>query len=471
MSGFDKFHSRRKFLKASAATAVFSIVPSHVLGGKGKTAPSDKFTFAQIGVGGRGKHNRNQMLAADAKLVGFSDVCDVRAARAYREHKDVPRWKDYREMLAKLGDKVDGIVISTPDHTHAVAAMASIKAGKHVYCEKPLARTIFECRALTQAARKHGVVTQMGNQGHSKSSLKQTIEFINAGAIGKIKEVHCWTDRSGGGNKQWWPQGMKKLPKPGKIPAALDWDLWLGPREFTPYSEAYMPIQYLPDGSHRQVVGPWRGWWNFGCGAMGDMACHNMDPAFAALELGAPTKIKVTASGPAGVAYPKWAIVEYTFTAGKNHAPVKVYWYEGGKLPERPAGMLDKYKFRENGTMFVGDKGVMLGGSHASPSRIVAGPNVKGYKRPKKFLVRSEGHYVEWIKAAQNQPHSKTGKVMTPGSNFDYAGPLTEAILAGCIAMRFPGKELNYDAKKMRFSNFPQANKYFKYDYRKGWSL
>ena len=459
MSSKQNGFTRRTFFGGAAATAAaFSIVPSHVLGGKNGTAPSDKFHFAQVGVGGRGGANLQGTLNAGGILVGMADVDSKRAEGAFRRHRNVPNFQDYREMLEKLGDKIDGLVVSTPDHTHAVQAMAGIKAKKHVYCEKPLARTVYECRALAEAARKNGVVTQMGNQGHSGGGLARTRELIGSGIIGKVKEVHAWTDRPGVKGRFWWNQGMTERPKQEAVPKNLNWDLWQGPRAAVPYGKGYVPFA-------------WRGWWDYGCGAMGDMACHNMDSAFTILKLGAPSKIKVTAPTKAGLSYPIWTIVEFTFPAIEGRDEIKLFWYEGGKLPKRPEGMLPKYRFGGNGTMFVGEHGAMMGGSHAGMCRLVTKTKNPNWKKPGKTIVRSEGHYKEWIKAALKQPHGKAGKVITPGSNFDYAGPMTEAILAGCIAMRFPGKELHWDGKNMKFTNCDEANKFVHYTYRKGWSL
>ena len=448
--------SRRTFLGSVAAAATVSIVPSHVLGGKDKTPPSEQFRFAQVGCGGRGAGDMGGVLGAGGKLVGMCDVDPVRASKAFKNHADVPKFSDYRKMLDKLEKDIDGVVVGTPDHTHAVVALDAMKRGKHVYVEKPLARTFQECQVLLDAARKHKVVTQMGNQGHSGNGLKLWEKMIEADAFGEVEHIHTWS------NRPIWPQGMTEAPKSDPVPEGFDWDSWIGPVAMRPFSKKYLPFN-------------WRGWWDFGCGAMGDMACHNMDPALWIYKLGLPTKVKAQVSAPAGIAYPAWSIIEYTFAGTSVHAkPIKLTWYDGKKLPPKPAGSHPQLKVGTNGCMVVGSKMTALGGSHAKAPVAIAlgdkeyGSEVKDAERHwREELKKLKGgnHHGEWVQAARANDPTQTG------SKFEYAAPMTQAILLGCAALRFPGKELEWDNDKRQFTNLPEANKWLSFQPRDGYSL
>jgi predicted dehydrogenase len=446
--------TRRSFLKTAAGAASFSILPSHMLWGA--DAPSEQFRFAQIGCGGKGWGDMKSTMGSGGKLVAMCDVDKARAGNALKNHGDVPMYADYRVLLDKHDNDIDGIVVSTPDHMHACIALEAIKRGKHVYVQKPLARTYQECSVLLAAAKKHGVVTQMGNQGHSGDGLKLWSQMQEEKAFGDILQVNTWS------NRPIWPQGMTKLPAPEKAPDNLAWDLWLGPAAKRAYSKEYVPFK-------------WRGWWDFGAGAMGDMACHNMDPAFWIFELGMPNKIKAQASAPAGITYPEWSIIEYTFdhspVTGK---PIKLTWYDGPKRPDMPAGAHESLKPGSNGCMVVGSKMTVMGGSHASRPLPIAlagqdfGPAVKDAEkhwRAESKKHKGDNHYGQWIAAA------KAGDPNAPGSKFDYAVPFTQSILLGCLALRFPGEELVWDDKKQQFSNHSEANKWLAAEPRKGYSL
>ncbi|MDD2601148.1 MAG: Gfo/Idh/MocA family oxidoreductase [Kiritimatiellae bacterium] len=451
MNSHNRF-SRRTFLASSAAATAVSLSAPRAFGQK----PSDEFRFAKVGCGGMGSGDLNGTVGAGGKLVAMCDVDDTKAKGAYDKYPDVPRFKDYRVMLDKMDKEIDGVVISTPDHTHAVVALDAMKRGKHIYVQKPLARTFEECQLMLEASRKYKVVTQMGNQGHAGSGLILWKKMMYANAFGDIKEVHSWSDRP------IWPQGMTESPAAEKTPATMEWDLWLGPAAMRPYSSAYAPFK-------------WRGWWDFGCGAMGDMACHNMDPAFWILQWGLPTSIKAEASAPAGIAYPQWSIIEYTFPASPVcPAGIKMTWYDGKKLPAKPQGCHPQLDVGGNGCMIIGSKMTALGGSHASPPRPIAlagkdfGAEVKeaeGYWREE--LKKSQGcnHYKQWVDAC------KANDREMPGSNFEYSVPMTQAILLGCLALRFPGQELKWDAKKGRFSNHAEANKWLSAQPRAGFIL
>src|SRR5437764_13200148 len=264
--------SRRPFLSPAAGAAVgFTIVPRHVLGGPGQTPPSDRLNVAGIGAGGMGGGDIATVSRLGANILALCDVDEERAAGSFKAFPQARRYKDFRQMLDKEAKNIDAVTVGTPDHIHAVAAMAAIKAGKHVYCQKPMTHTLHECRELTRAARSAGVATQMGNQGHASEGSRLTNEWIQAGVIGEVREVHAWTDRAG----RLWKQGLGRPADSPPVPKTLDWDLWLGPVKERPYNPAYCPFS-------------WRGWWDFGTGAMGDMGCHIVDHAVCALNLGAP---------------------------------------------------------------------------------------------------------------------------------------------------------------------------------------
>jgi len=444
--------SRRSFMAStSAATAAALALP----GCRSYPKPVSEFRFAKVGCGGMGGGDLNSTVAAGGKLVAMCDVDDAKAKGAYEKYPDVPKFKDYREMLDKMDKEIDGVVVSTPDHTHAVVALDAMKRGKHVYVQKPLARTFEECQLMLEASRKYKVVTQMGNQGHAGPGLILWKKMMDAGAFGEIKEVHSWS------NRPIWPQGMTEYPKEEPVPETMDWDKWIGPAEMRPYSSAYAPFK-------------WRGWWDFGCGAMGDMACHNMDPAFWVLQWGLPTSIKAQASAPAKIAYPEWSIIEYTFPASPVCPEgIKMTWYDGKKLPAKPQGSHPKLDVGGNGCMIVGSKMTAMGGSHASPPRPIAlagkefGEEVKEAERYwREELKKTEGcnHYKQWVDACKAYDRGM------PGSNFEYSVPMTQAILLGCVALRFPDQELKWDAKKCCFSNHDEANRWLSAKTRNGYA-
>jgi predicted dehydrogenase len=465
--------SRRQFLgSAAAAATAFTIVPRHVLGGAGHTAPSEKLNVAGVGVGGMGAHNVLKVAGMEfdegnEKLIKTRDgenivaLCDVDseiAVSLYREVSKAKKYTDFRKMLEKQKD-IDAVVIGTPDHTHAVIAMTAIKMGKHVYCQKPLTRTVYEARMLTEAAREHKVATQMGNQGNSGEGIRLTCEWIWDGAIGPVREVHAWTDRP------VWPQGIPRPKDIHPVPSSLDWDLWLGPAPVRPYHPTYHPFS-------------WRAWWDFGTGALGDMACHILDPVFSALKLKYPVSVEASCSTyvPLGKmwekeenseTFPRASVVHYRFPAREGMPPVKLHWYDGGMMPQIPEECESKRKLPDNGSFFVGEKGVLLSGTYGGSPRIVPESKMKEYKRPPKTLERVEGggdgHEQDWIRAC------KGGK--PAGSNFDHSGPMTESVVMGNLAIRYPNRKLEWDGEKMEVTNFPEANQLINPPYRQGWSL
>jgi hypothetical protein len=348
-------------------------------------------------------------------------------------------------MLDKEDRNIDAVIVATPDHVHAVATMAAIKRGKHVYCEKPLAHSIYEVRRVTEAAREAGVATQLGNQGQASEGTRLVEEFIVAGAIGPVREVHSWS------NRPISPRGIDRPKDSHAVPEGLDWDLWLGPSPKRPYHSCYLPFS-------------WRGWWDFGTGVLGDIGCHQMAPIFRALKLGYPTSVEACSSGVNSETAPLASIVRYDFPAREGFPAMKLSWYDGGLMPPRPAELPSGLRFgNADDNLCIGDKGKMLG------HRLLPEARSKEYGKPPKILARSPGHHREWIDAC------KGGK--PAGSNFDVAGPLTEVVLLGNIALRTgqklyeKGLKLNYDGPGMKVTNFPEANEYIRSEYRDGWTL
>jgi len=447
--------NRRQFLKNSTATiASLTVVSRHVLGGPDYVAPSDKLNIAGIGVGGQGGGDISRV--SSENIVALCDVDWKRAEKTFEKFPQAKRYRDFRKMLEKQKD-IDAVVVATPDHVHAVAAVYALKMEKHVYLEKPLAHTIHEVRILRKTAKEAGVATQMGNQGHAEETMRLLKEWLDDGAIGKVRKIEAWTPHP------VWPQGIYRPKEQPPVPDYLSWDLWLGPAPYRPYHPAYLPAA-------------WRGWWDFGTGALGDMGCHIFDPVFYALELSYPSSVEASYSifvpetmnwdKPKNEeSYPRASIVRYQFPERANYPPLKLTWYDGGLMPERPEELEEGRRMGSpfGGLLFFGDKGKILCGSHGAESlRLIPEKRMKEYQLPKKTLPRSIGHFKEWITAC------KGGK--PAGSNFDYAAPLTETVLLGNIAIR-TGQRMIWDTKTGKIKNPAEANKYLKREYRKGWDL
>lgn len=452
-SASEQPSSRRSFLAATSAGAfAFTIVPRHVLGGAGFLPPSERVNVAGIGAGGMGGGDIATHAKNGANIVALCDVDDN--AGAFRSFPKATRYRDFRELIDKEAKNIDAVTVGTPDHIHAVASMAAIKAGKHVYCQKPLTHTLHECRELTKAAKAAGVMTQMGNQGHATEGARLTNEWIQAGIIGDVREVHVWSDRAG----LLWKQGIDRPNESPPVPSTLDWNLWLGPIQERPYN----PI-YAPKG--------WRGWRDFGTGALGDMGCHIIDHPVWALKLGAPTSVEasttldgsVTAGNkPNFESYPIASIITYEFPARDSLPPVKMTWYDGGLMPPTPAEMPPGSRLDGNGVLYVGSKGKMHHGSHGGMPMLLPAELNEQAKSVPKTIKRSPGHYEEWLLACKGGPR--------PVSNFDYAGPLTEIVLLGVLALRAPGRRLEWDGETMKVKNDPELNQFVHTEYRKGWS-
>jgi len=444
--------TRRSVLRGAAAAAAFTIVSPHVLGGAAGKAPSSRLNLACIGAGGRGEDDLQEVKGES--IVALCDVDWDRAAGTFKRFPDARKYRDFREMLDKEDKAIDAVLVATPDHTHAVASMAAIRKGKHVYCEKPLTRTVHEARALAKAAREAKVATQMGNQGMAFEGNRLIREWLADGAIGAVREAHVWSDRPThlGRKDLYWAQGIERPKDTPPVPEALSWDLWLGPAPQRPYHPAYAPFA-------------WRGWWDFGSGGLGDMGIHNLAPVFSALDLGPPTSVCASSTPAFEETLPVACIVHYDFPARGERPAVRVHWYDGGLLPPRPEELEDGRELnREDGILFVGDKGKMLveGWGGESPRLIPEGA-MKAYKRPPKTLPRSVGHHREWLEACRGGP--------APQSNFDFAGPMTEAVLLGTVCVRLGGRKLAWDSASLRVTNVAEANAYLHYAYRQGWTL
>jgi len=451
--------TRRRFLTDStkAATAIAAanllLQPARSPGAPRRLSPNEKLNIAFIGVAGRGDNNIHEITGVeDVNVVALCDVDENNLNGAVTKFPAAKRYRDYRKLL-EIEKSLDAVVVSTPDHSHAPASMMAIKLGRHVYCEKPLTRTVKEALALTLAAREAKVATQMGNQGMAFEGNRFINEWLDGGAIGAVREVHVWSDRPTHRGKLpfWWPQGVERPNDMPPVPATLDWDLWLGPAPMRPYHPAYVPFK-------------WRGWWDFGSGGLGDMGIHNLAPVFSALKLGAPTSVQASSTPVFPETVPLANVVHYEFPARGDLPPVKLHWYDGGVMPPRPEELEDGRELdREDGIIFVGDKGKMLvGGWGGETPRLIPESRHKNYKQPPKTLPRSVGHHKEWLLACRTGSPTR--------SNFDFAGPLTEAVLLGVVCVRNGGDKLLWDNGKVA-TNDPEANRFLHYEYRKGWEL
>ena len=472
---------RRDFIRNAALTAAgFYIVPRNVLG-RGFTAPSDRLQIAGIGAGGKGESDiTNFFKTGKADIAYLCDVDDRQAAKMRARFPKAKYYKDYRELIDKEHKHIDACSVSTPDHMHAVIGMAAMQKNKHVYIQKPLAHDIYEARMLTKAAHDYKVVTQMGNQGASGDGVRQLQEWFNAGIIGDVHTIYCYTDRP------VWPQGIPWSSAKSAIPEGLDWNLWLGTAPKKDYVDKLLPFN-------------WRGWWDFGTGALGDMACHIMAPAFAVLGLGYPTSAECSVATPY---VENWQQGEYpdsgpiassitlTFKGKEGKPDVKLHWMDGGMQPDRPdeLGPNEEMGDGGNGVLFLGTKGKMMCGTYGVK------PNLLPTSRTKETIVPQtiarvpegdNGHYAAWVEGAIAGYGSEKAKNLS--SNFDIAGPLTESVLMGNLAIRsfnitkkdakgddqYPGRNIKllWDGPNMRVTNFDEANQFVKRTYREGWSL
>ncbi len=435
-------HSRRSFLRGSAAGGLgLLLLPARLARGY---SANEKVDVAFIGVGGVARGNRARMkrLASDANIVALCDVDEKNLAAALAQHEGAKSHRDYRKMLEEQKG-IDAVVVSTPDHSHFPASILAMQLGKGVATEKPMAHTVWEARQLAIAAKKYGVATQMENEHHAKDALRQQVEWVQSGAIGEVREVHIFS------NRPIWPQGMKKRPPSEKAPPHTDWDLWIGP---APYRDYHKGLHHFA----------WRGWWDFGTGALGDMGCHQFDPVFWALELGQPDAVWAEQVGNTDESGPTSAVVTYEFPARVKLPPVTVKWFEGKTKVPRPKALEEGRKLPSGGIVYYGSKETLLA-KHPPITEIVPKSRARRFRPPSAFIRRSPGHYKEWLDAIKGgEPAS---------SNFvDYSGPLTELVLLGNLAIR-SGEKIEWDAKKLIATSSAKAQQFVRRTYRAGWDF
>lgn len=473
--------SRRDFIKNSSIVAAgFMILPRHVLGGKGFIAPSDRLLIAGIGVGGKGESDLTSFYKSGKADIGFlCDVDDRMAARSIANFPKAKYYKDWREMFDKESKNFDAVSISTPDHNHAAPTLAAMQLGKHVYVQKPLTHDIHEARVLTEAAKRYKVVTQMGNQGASGDGVRQLMEWYNAGVIGNVDTVYCWTDRP------VWPQGLAWPTAKADVPKGLDWDLWLGTSPYKEYVEKVVPFN-------------WRGWWDYGTGALGDMGCHLVEAPFSVLGLGYPSKVSTSVGNvyigafhkgyfPESCPPSSYTTISFPKTT-KTKGLVKVHWMDGGIRPERPEELKPNEIMGEggNGVLFIGTKGKMMCDTYGANPRLLPlnkNDSVKVKSTIKRVPGGADGHYAQWVEACIAGYGVK--KVSSP---FEIAGPLTETLLIANLAIRahdiryldkegknyiYPGRNIDllWDSKNLKVTNLDEVNQFVRRSYREGWSL
>jgi predicted dehydrogenase len=438
--------TRRDFLAKTATVVAAASVMSRYARGQDGLPANEKLNLAGIGVGGMGFHDLRNFAGLGHNIVALCDVDRAHAAKALAEFPKAKVYSDFRVMFEQQKD-IDGVVVATPDHLHAIVAITAMKHGKHVYGEKPLAHSVYETREMARIARETKLATQMGNQGQASEEARVTIEMIQSGAIGTVTEVHAWSNRTPDISRRGIPRPSDTPP----VPDSLNWDLWLGPSPVRPYNPIYLPFH-------------WRGWWDFGTGVLGDIGCHQLSTIFKCLKLGHPESVEACSTnwqqGPeiANETAPLASTVRFRFAASADHGPLQITWYDGGMQPTRPAELEPRRPFGvDDGILYVGDKGKMLG------HRLIPETRMAEYGKPERKLPRSPGHYQEWIAACKGGPAA--------GANFvDHAAHLAEVILLGNVAIRMNGK-LAWDGEAGRFTDCDEANALLNPPYRKGWVL
>ena len=411
-----------------------------------RVSPNEKLNVACIGAGGRAADDIRGV--AGENIVALCDVDDERAARMFKNYPDARRFKDCRKMLDVMDKSIDAVVVAAPDHIHAPAAVRAMQMGKHVYCEKPLAHSIWECRLMAETAARCRVATQMGIQGHGMSGHRRAVELLRGGVLGPVREVHAWSDRP------IWPQGIDRPTAVEPVPPTLDWDLWLGPAPRRPYNHIYVPFN-------------WRGWWDFGTGALGDMGCHNMDVAFWGLNLGAPASVEaLKVSDVHQETFPKSSMIRWEFPARGNRPPVSLTWYDGGLKP--PRELADGLDLPTNGCLCIGTHGKLLSPDwHANDFKLLPEKEFRGLTGPPETIPRLPGdgeerHHAEWIRACKGGPPAL--------ADFAYSGPMTEAVILGNLAVRL-GKKIEWDAPNMKARNCPEADVLIHPNIPTGWKM
>ena len=430
--------NRRRFIQTSAAAMGSGYwVAGGIQTAKAQESKNEKIQFACVGVDGKGSSD-----SADAgrngEVVAICDVDERKLNKAGARFKNAKKFFDYRTMLDEMGDKIDAVTVSTPDHNHAPIGAMAMKMGKHCFIQKPMTHSIHEARVLTEIAKEKGVATMMGNQGTATDGLRRGAAIMKGGSLGTVKEVHIWT------NRPVWPQGIDKPSEKPSVPSYLHWEQWIGPAPYRPYHEAYHPFK-------------WRGWWDFGTGALGDMACHTVNMPFMGLNLRDPTSVEAETAGHNKQTYPAWSVIEFKFPKIGDREALTMKWYDGGKRPD--AAVFEGKEPKNSGSLVIGDKGKLLsGGDYGEHWEVMGIDEPKDIEFPK-----SPGHFDEWVRAIKGG-----GPAM---SNFvDYAGPLTETILLGNLAV-WSGKKVEWDAKNLKATNAPELDSFVKREYRDGYSL
>lgn len=461
--------SRRYFTKTMATGAAgFMILPRHVLGGTGYTPPSDKVNIGVVGAGGQGRHNIQNLIKLDdvqitsvtdpgrywdlhrfyyKSIAGREPVSEMinNHYRGQGENKKVRQYKQFREMMDKEKD-VDAILCSTPDHTHAYITIAALKAGLHVYCEKPMAHNIYEAREVGKVVRETGLATQMGNVGHSQDGMRSTVEYLQDGAIGTVREIHTWVPASR------WNPGVTGLPADASsLPYDFDWEEWLGPAPFRPYNDLFTPVT-------------WRDFWIYGCGALGDFGCHDMDLPFWAFDLTAPSEIQIHPAGQSNSEIvPYGEAGTYSFPKKNGQAALKLHWYSGGLKPDWNPHLPADFKFKSRSAMYVGDKGVIITEGGDRKPQIFPETLRQSYQPPAERIPRSKGHFRDWVDAIKNDGQSS--------ANLDYGSRLTELTLLGVLSLRMNGERIHWDAENMKAKGMPEADEIIKEPARKEWDI
>lgn len=434
--------NRRKFLKTTAVVGAGYFTAAG-LRAQESNSPNEKVNIASIGVGGKGDSDSRDA-GSQGNLVAICDIDNNNLLKKGIAYPKAKQYRDYRKMLDEFGKSIDAVTVSTPDHSHAPASLMAMRMGKHCFTQKPMTHSIEEARLMGEVAREMKVKTQMGNQGTANDSLREMVAVIQKGTLGAVSEVHVWT------NRPVWPQGLAQPKETPPVPTNVDWELFLGPAEKRPYHPAYHPFK-------------WRGWWDFGTGALGDMACHTLNMPYMALELFNPTSVQAETSGHNGQTYPGFSIINFAFPANDKRPAVKLVWYDGGKLP--PESLLNGAKMQNSGALIIGDKGSL----YAPGDYAEKGMTLHGVDKPSVEWVKSPGHFTEWVRSI------KGGDAAV--SNFaDYAGPLTETILLGNLALAGAtepglGKKIEWDSKNLVATNAPEVMHIVKKEYHNGFKI
>ncbi len=438
---------RRDFLKTGAAMGFAGWLSAHAYPWGTPRRVEDKLNLAFVGVGGQGGSNMRG-LARMANVYALCDIDGKSLDRAAETHPQAKVYRDFRKMLEEEKN-IDAVVVSTPDHTHAVASVMAMRMGKHVYCEKPLTHSIHEARVMRELAAEKKLITSMGNQGTASGGFRTAVEVLQSKAIGDVTEIHVWTNRP----DRYWKQGFDRPKETPPCPDHVEWDLWLGPAPTRPYHSMYHPFA-------------WRGWCDFGTGALGDMACHTANLAFMACRLGDPKSVSAQTGPFNGDSFPIWSIITYQFPERGGLPPVKLIWYDGMKDGKRnlpPEELIPGFKLADSGSLFIGTKGKLFSpDDYGSSFKLLPEEDFKDYQAPEPTLPRSPGHHREWLNGIQENKQ--------PMANFDYAGRLTEFVLLGNVAVRLQ-KEIVWEGPSMRVVNQPDAEPLIKRTYRSGWTL